>query len=160
MDCFANLAEFIIEDLDYPEGLSVGVIINWLGSSVGNMNTLLGTDYEIDEFGGPTPDMGIAELGFLAQMYKIKYYTQQNKQNLGASAYDWSELTEGDSRIRRVSKNEVAKSYLALSRDSQLILNDMVKYYRTNKAMPKSKSSYNTPFDMFYRWSDGYIYNS
>lgn len=153
MSCFSGLAGFIINDLNAPD-LTTGQVISWLEVSLGDMNTLLGTRYSLQN-GCPCPSLGISESGILAQMYKIKYYNQQVKENLGASAYDWSEIHEGDTKIRKVSRNEVAKTYTTLAKDAQTMLNDMIKYYRTNKAMPKSLSSFNTPFRMYYRIANG-----
>lgn len=137
MATISDLADFILFDLDTPSGVSNGTISYWIENSVGNLNTYLGASHTVENF-EITPGLNIMETGIMNQMYKIKYYNTVASNNLGASSYDWSELKEGDSSIRKVSKNEIAKNYLQLAKQEKESLNESIRYYRTNAATPTS----------------------
>jgi hypothetical protein len=157
MSCLtsSSLAEFIYFDLGEPSGISIGTIDYWIENSIGNLNTNLGENHGIVS-GQIVPPLNIAESGIMTQMYKVRYYNKVASDNLGASAYDWSELSEGDSRIRRVSKNEISKTYLQLAKDEQISLKESILFYRTNAATP---TSILPRVNSYYRYY-GYGYNS
>jgi hypothetical protein len=137
MSCLSpsTLSQFIYFDLGEPSGISVGTIDYWINNSIGNLNTYLGENHNIVS-GEITPGLNIAESGIMSQMYQVRYYKTQASNHLGASAYDWSELSEGDSKIRRVSKNEVSKTFIQLAKDGKEALDRSIQLYRTNAAMP------------------------
>lgn len=132
-----ELAQSIVNDL----GLSQGDIPNvrtWLQfTATSRLNVLLPSKY-VKDGDDVCPNICGIEAAILYQMYLIYYYSKEIKNNLGAAQYDWSEIKEGDSTIRRVSKNEVAKTYLSLKRDADNALRDLIFHYRQNKATPLS----------------------
>ena len=71
-------------------------------------------------------------------LYLIKHYSSKIKANLGASAYDWSELSEGDSKVRRVSRNEVAKTYKQVRDSFDVELMRLVNRYNKRQSSPVS----------------------
>ena len=49
---------------------------------------------------------------------------------------DWIRITEGDTTLVRTNKNEVSKSYRALSKDAQEMTNSLVASYHQYLAQP------------------------
>lgn len=124
-------------DLLETDDTSVPKIIAWLLARNGELNDLIGTSYEING-NDYSPQLGADEAGILANMYLMHYYQRQQKTNLNATQYDWSEISEGDSTVRRVSKNEVSKSYRLLANDIRDYLYKLVNYYKAHRCIPAS----------------------
>lgn len=150
---FSGLAAFTLEQLDNPTGISTGSMINWFMYNVGTLNSLFQTNYTIS--GSFTnPDLDFAGSGFYSKLYICQYYDKQARINLGAAAYDWSEIREGDSVTRRVSKNEQAKVYLSLSKDCKEEVNHWAMQYRISRSLPLSLEGY---FGDLVRYTRGEI---
>lgn len=126
-------------DLLQSDDTSVVKILNWLLANLGQLNDTLGTSYQVSG-NDAVPELGLDEAGIFGTIYMIHYYQRQQKNNLNASGYDtdWSEIVEGDSRIRRVSRNEVAKNYRLLSNDIRDYLYKIVESYKRFKCVPAS----------------------
>lgn len=132
-----DLAKIIHEDLGEPVTPSLTSISIWLQhAAVTQLNVLINTCFQIDG-DDVTPELCDSQAAILEKMYYISYYSKEIKNNLGANAY-WTEVKEGDSFIRKTSKNEIAKTYLAQKRDTQVELNDLVFYYKQNMSPPVS----------------------
>jgi hypothetical protein len=73
--------------------------------------------------------------GIYTEMYYCYYYNKQANKNLGASAYDWTEI-QGDEQgtIRKVSKNEIAKTFRSLSKDCRENLDKLTDWYAENES--------------------------
>lgn len=124
-------------DLLETDDTTIVKILSWLQNHIGDLNNLIGTNYHI--IGTDTDvELGNDEASIFALIYLMNYYQRQQKINLGASAYDWSEVVEADTRVRRVSKNEIAKNYRLLSNDLRDNMNKMVEYYKKFKCIPAS----------------------
>jgi|GEM_PF-5008470 len=158
LDDTSLLAQFIYFDLGEPSGISTGTISYWIDNSIGYLNNILAESHNIIS-GNIDPGFNIAESGIMNQMYKVRYYNNQATNRLGASAYDWSELHEGDSMVRRVSKNEIAKTYLQLAREEKTLLDEAILFYRTNMAMPKSILPKVNSFYQYYGYGYSDILN-
>jgi hypothetical protein len=131
-----NLADITFRDLSNPDDVSIPNIVFWYETHIGVLNTLLETGYTVDANQQLTPELGDAEAAIYENLYLIYYYDKLVRTNLGAGAYDWSELTEGDSHIRRVSRNEIAKSFIQLKKALEDRLNRLVFLYQRDKALP------------------------
>lgn len=80
--------------------------------------------------------------GIEKDMYKLiffqRYYNRAATANLGAASYDGVlEIQEFDSRIRRTSKNDIAKTYRDLANSAQQQLEWLLYYYRQGKSPPR-----------------------
>lgn len=136
-----DLAENLhYNDLLETDDTSVAKILKWLQDNLGQLNDLIATNYQISE-NDASPELGIDEAGIFGIIYLMNYYQRQIQSNLGASAYDWSEVVEADTRVRRVSRNEIAKSYRFLSNDSRDYLYRLVESYKKFKCVPVSYRS-------------------
>jgi hypothetical protein len=145
---FSGLAGFTIEQLGDPTGLTTGNVVNWFKYSLGTLNSVFQVNYQPSgEF--TTPYLDYAASGFYSKLYICQYLNKQAQQNLGAAAYDWSEIREGDSTVRRVSKNEQAKVYSQLSKECRSEVNDWATQYKISRALPLSVDGY---FDNLVRY--------
>lgn len=102
-----DLADEIYRELDYPEDLGIPNIVFFLTSNIGQLNVLIGSSYSLTQNNQIDPELGIAEAVILKYIYFVHYYNRLVRSNLGASAYDFSEISEGDTTIRRASRNEI-----------------------------------------------------
>jgi hypothetical protein len=156
-DCIntvTSIADEIISDLDNDSSLSTSYVATWVRNNVGKVNNLIGTSFDLDENLEYTPcvDQNIKDI--IKWLFICQYYKNAAKSNLGASAYDWSEVREGDSVVRRVSKNEIAKTFLQLSSQCSEDLKDLIKYYKVNSCLPASMSSATTNMFLYNRVDD------
>jgi hypothetical protein len=136
-----DLADSIYRELDLPDNTSIPVIVFWLGSNLNTLNLLLSTSYIVNEDEEAEPELGDGESAILKHLYLINYYNYLIRSNLGASSYDWSEISEGDSTIRRVSKNEISKSYIQVKHSLEERLQQLLIAYRRYQTIPRSLSA-------------------
>ena len=136
-----DIADEIYRELDFPTTPVLPAIVFWLTSNIGKLNILIATSIEVDnnEF---FPELDDSQKEILKTLYYVYYFSKLMRASLGAAAYDWSEVIEGDTQIRRVSKNEVAKNYYSLKKDLQTEVDDLVFYYKQNLCLPASFSAY------------------
>lgn len=128
-------------DLLETDDTTVVKIFEWLKANIGQLNNLISTSYVI-ESNDAFPELGYDEATIFAAIYIMNYYQRQQKVNMGASSYtDWTEVVEGDSRVRRVSRNEIAKNFRLLSNDIKEYLYQLSEHYRRWKCVPASLHS-------------------
>ena len=119
----------ILESLD-ETGISTGRVVTWLQNNLYRVNNALSTGF-YTEGGYILPDMTMNESGIYEQMYVCDYYSKKANLALGAFAYDWTEIRgEDQGSIRRVSKNEVAKSYQAQAKECKVDLKELINWYQ------------------------------
>lgn len=139
---FSGLAAFTLDQLDTPTNITTGRVVDYFKINVSSLNSLIGSSY-VPSGDFVQPLLDYVGSGFYSQLYICNYYGKQVLANLGASAYDWSEVREGDSTVRRVSKNELAKTFRGLSSDCQNNLRDSANMYKVTQAIPQSLVAYN-----------------
>lgn len=119
--------------------VSLPQITYYLTYNIGELNILLNEntvyDTNLQEF---SPELTPQQAEIFQYLYLVKYYTSAINSNLGAAAYDWTELDEGDSHIRKVSRNEVAKVYATLRNNINADLKMLVFYYKSNMSPPST----------------------
>ena len=150
-----DLADDIFRnELNEPDDISIPNIVFWLLANIPSLNVLLGTNYVVDfSTSIITPELGDAESAILKYLYLIHYSDILIKSNLnttGGGGSALSELSDGDTTIRWVSKNEIAKSYIQLKKSLEDIFNKMVLSYKRDGAVPISLSAAHN-VDRFYR---------
>jgi len=124
-------------ELDTPDTISVPNIVFWLASNLGTLNILIGTNYVLDDTTHePSPELGDSEAVILKYLYLIHFYGWLVKSSLGAAGIGFSELSDGDTTIRWVSKNEIAKSYDQLKKALEARLNQLVFAYKQDTVVP------------------------
>lgn len=121
-------AERILDGLD-ETGIPASRTVTWFQNNLHKLNLTLASGF-YTESGSIYPDMSLNISGIYEEMYYCDYYNKKANANLGANAYDWTEMRgEDQGTIRRVSKNEVAKTYRTMSKDCQERLAELVKWY-------------------------------
>jgi len=134
-----DYAEQVYGDYESPSDLNEATISAWLEANIGLLNLKLNICITIDTVNDVfVPDLTDQQWVVYKALYNIYYLNLLINRNLGASAYDWSSLTEADSTVRRVSKNEIAKTYRGLMNDAKAELEKIVFQYRFDASLPIS----------------------
>jgi hypothetical protein len=131
------LGSEIYEELGSPDDISTAVIESWIRASIGRLNNLIQTDFSIvnDEI---SSEMGDKEKEIFKFLYFLVYYGKQARANLGANGTTIvQEISDAGSTVRMVNKNEVAKTYLNLQRDTQKQLDQLVAAYKIIGSGPR-----------------------
>lgn len=135
-----DIADETYRELGNPSGSSIPKIVFWFTSNIGQLNVLIGSCYTA-ELEIISPDLSDIDKVIFKLLYTIYYYDRLIACNLGASAFDWSEVIEGDTSLRRVSKNEISKTYLQLKKALEDRLNRLIMLKRQGEVLPVSLSS-------------------
>jgi hypothetical protein len=122
-------------------GLGVARTTTWLTNNVSKLNLTLGTSYYYDNsLNELLPDtMTLVQSGIYEEMFYCDYLNKKVNENLGAAAYEWVEIQgEDQGTIRRASRTESSKVYLAMSKDCKMGLNELISWYfdATNPMTP------------------------
>ena len=124
----------ILETLD-ETGISTGRVVSWFQNNLYRINSSLSTEFYVDS-GAIEPDMTMNQSGIYEQMYICDYYSKKANSALGAFAYDWTEIRgEDQGSIRRVSRNEVAKTYQSMAKECKADLNNLILWYEEAQAI-------------------------
>lgn len=140
----ADLADLIWRDeLDETNQTSVPEIAYWLrNTGLGKLNDLIHTSFDVDENTlevSPAESFTINEAVILTQLYLIKYFGLQATNFLGAAGVnDIVEFSEKGHTIRKINRNEQAKTWLNLKSQAKEDLKDLVTGYKVTKSTPKS----------------------
>jgi hypothetical protein len=136
-----DIADEIYRELGSPTDLHMPAIVFWLTSNLGQLNLLVASDYQLDDDQNVNPDILEEDKAILKLLYFIDFYNRTIQSNLGAGAYDWAEVMEGDSNIRRVSRNELAKTYIQVKKSLEERLNRLVSMKKQGAVIPTSLSA-------------------
>jgi hypothetical protein len=137
-----DVADECYRELLTPDDISIPNIAFWLENNLKQLNILIGTSYVLNESTHEAnPELGDSEASILKYLYMIYYYDRLVRSSLGAAQFGFSELSDGDTTIRWVSKNEIAKTYVSLKSALENRLNRMLNYYRNDAVIPQSLSA-------------------
>ena len=100
------------------------------------------------------------ESSILKKMYIVHYYDQQIRTTVGAASSDpVVEVASDGSRVRKINKNELSKTYLSLKREEYHELTDLINAYKLRKASPVQVAGNDTVVGQYSLNYDGYSYN-
>lgn len=147
---FTKFVYGVYTELDEPENFSIAKISAWFldNANVGKLNNLIGTQISgvayKDTYGVVTgydlvPNPSNDQLAIYKMMFDFEYFKNQARFATSSSLVegeDWITLGEGDSRVQRINKNEIAKNYRALARDIKQDLDKAVKMYLKYNSIP------------------------
>ena len=124
-------AERILQSLDETT-ISSTRLVTWLQTNLYRINLAVGSGYYLEDNGSILPAMSAPISGLYEEIYYCDYLNKKANALVGAFAYDWTEI-EGDKqgKIRRVSKNEGAKTYTIMAKDCQTRLKDLIRWYNS-----------------------------
>lgn len=139
-----DLANLIWQDaLNETDQTSIPEIAFWIRQNgIGQLNNTIHTSFAIDDTTldiSPASSFGIDEAAILVQLYLIKYYGLQANNFLGAAGIsDIIEYSEKGHTIRKINRNEQAKTWLSLKTQAREHLKDLVSGYKITRSVPKS----------------------
>ena len=100
------------------------------------------------------------EASILKKMYIVHYYDQQIRSTVGAASTDpVVEVASDGSRVRKINKNELSKTYISLKKEEYRELTDLVNTYKLRKASPVQVAGDDTVVGQYSIDYDGYPYN-
>ena len=100
------------------------------------------------------------EASVLKKMYIVHYYDQQIRTTVGAASSDpVVEVASDGSRVRKINKNELSKTYLSLKKEEYGELIDLINAYKLRKASPVQVAGDDTQVGQYSIDYDGYPYN-
>ena len=100
------------------------------------------------------------EASILKKMYIVHYYDQQIRATVGAASSDpVVEVASDGSRVRKINKNELSKTYLSLKREEYAELKDLINSYKLRKASPVQVAGDDTQVGQYSINYGGYPYN-
>mgnify|MGYP003649119438 FL=1 len=77
------------------------------------------------------------ESSVLKKMYIVHYYDQQIRATVGAASSDpVVEVASDGSRVRKINKNELSKTYISLKKEEYSELTDLINAYKLRKSSP------------------------
>lgn len=165
-DYIYTLASGTWEELGEPTNVSVSYISGWYvaDSNIGKLNSVINTCYS-GVSGCIDPAISGDEQAIYKEIYKINYYGRQiasmlNSANSAAGA--WTELKDNTSSIRRANKNDLAKTFLQLQKDSREALKDLATQYNLNRTNPLGIDMGNNSeiiYKNYYQGGDSYDRN-
>ena len=141
--------ELLLDSTEPARTDEINIIQSWLEAHIGELNMLLNTSFAADN--GIISSFGEEEAVILKKLYVIQYYKKQSRVVLreaddASNSLDFEELREGDSVIKRNSKRDQLKDYMALIKEANEALDILVSKYNTYQSPPSQiieKGSYN-----------------
>jgi len=141
--------ELMLENIEPARTNEIDIIRSWLEAHLGELNMLINTSFAVE--GGIISSFGEEEAVILKKLYVIQYYKKQSRVVLreaddASNSLDFEELREGDSVIKRNSKRDQLKDYMALIKEANGSLDVLVSKYNTYQSPPSQiieKGSYN-----------------
>ena len=100
------------------------------------------------------------EASILKKMYIVHYYDQQIRSTVGAASTDpVVEVASDGSRVRKINKNELSKTYISLKKEEYSELTDLINAFKLRKASPVQVAGDDTQVGQYSINYDGYPYN-
>ena len=160
-----DIANEIYRELDSPTTLSIPPIMFWLRANVGDLNNHLSEHFVINpttlelerEVAGKMVEIAEEEKSILKKMYYVHYYAVLLRTTLGAAASDSVvEIQTDDTRVRKINKNELSKTYSFLKKQESDELKDLVAAYKSRGSSPRQVAGNDTvegryPDQKYYR---------
>lgn len=135
-----SIAAEIYLEIGSPCDLKSYSISYWIRTNLGTLNSLIGTSFSIPTSGIIAIDgMGNDEEAILKQLYIVKYYDNLVRGSLyAASTNEFIEISSDGAVARKINKNELSKTYLALKNSALDELKYLVGFYNANHgALPR-----------------------
>lgn len=128
---FSGWAGQLLDHL--PSGsISTGQAIAWLqsSSSLNQLNSCTHSGYAMSG-GDIAPVLTSIESGLFSEMFIAWYFERESIRMVGAFDADWTEVRgEDQGSVRRVSKNENAKTLRLLHKDALDRIGDLCDWYQ------------------------------
>lgn len=164
-----DVADEVYRELGEPADISIASVAYWLRTNIGKLNVLLNKPYLIsdttleiyssDEAKDP---FGINEKTIFKKIYTVYYYERLFRNALGAASTDSTlEINQNGFSARKINKNELAKTYSDLKKQSDAELKMLLDKYELNEVSPLQVAGDDTIEGVSYPYTygNGYIRN-
>jgi hypothetical protein len=139
-----DVADEVYRELGEPADISIASVAYWLRTNIGKLNVLINKPYLINDTtleiysSDETKDpFGINEKTIFKKIYTVYYYERLFRNALGAASTDSTiEIDQNGFRAKRVNKNELAKTYSDLKKQSDEALKMLLDKYELNEVTP------------------------
>ena len=137
-----DIADEVHRELGSLDTLSIPAIAYWLRSNIGAMNNHINTSFEIHVDTFEIVDAGGRQItpyetAILKDMYIIHHCDALLRSTLSSASTDAVvELSSDGSTIRKINKNDQAKTYLTLRTDLHKELMTMIANYKNRDVQP------------------------
>jgi hypothetical protein len=139
-----DVADEVYRELGEPADISIASVAYWLRTNIGKLNVLLDkpflisdTTLEIYSSDETKDPFGINEKTIFKKIYTVYYYERLFRNALGAASTDSTiEIDQNGFRAKRVNKNELAKTYSDLKKQSDEALKMLLDKYELNAVTP------------------------
>ena len=148
-----DIANEIFQELDAPTTLSIPAIAFWVRSNVGDLNNYINEHFIINDKtleiekdeSGKTVEIGEEEKSILKKMYYVHYYAVLLRTTLGAAASDSVvEIQTDDTRVRKINKNELSKTYSFRKKQESDELRELISAYKSRQSAPRQVAGNDT----------------
>lgn len=138
-----TIADETWRELGQNPTISIASISFWLRANIGKLDTLILTTYsvnpqtlEIQDLVNFNPFCD-AEKDMFKELYKLKFYELQLQNALYGGQFDLiTSIGDGDGKITKQTKNDLAKTILQQIKDARQALLTMSNLYRYSKSTP------------------------
>ena len=137
-----DIADEIYRELGSPSTLSIPAISFWVRTCVGELNNKINTTYSVDLTSLEIKDADACEVeqeevSIMKKMYLVYYYGKEVRSSLGVGSYDHVILAKDKwTAIRKVNRNDIAKTLSAIKKEETEELNKLVNAYKLRKSNP------------------------
>ncbi len=153
MNCTYSFSQFInsvYNDLGNPASYPTSRLSGWFldSSNAGKLNNLIGTQISGVCFQnssgtitgyGLMPDPSSDQYSIYKMIFDCEYFKSEARTAATSSMMvgnDWTNLTEGDSSITKINKNEISKNLRGLAQDCKAELDKAIKMYLKYNSIP------------------------
>lgn len=137
--------QIVDSEFDYLTGTDrscrISSVESWLLYNIGRLNSRIYTSYS-----GENPQMKLEERNIYANMYLKNYYSNEAQRvlkNMSSDTIQWLTLKEADTTVTLQNKNEVAKTYLSMSKSAGEDLERQIAAYNMYQAAPREVHTMN-----------------
>ncbi|MAH49732.1 hypothetical protein CMI37_28165 [Candidatus Pacearchaeota archaeon] len=139
-----DIADEIYRELGSPSTISIPPITFWLRANMGALNNHINENYFIDtdleivkSVDSSNHEINEEAKSILKMMYSVHYYDVQIRSTLGAAAVDSVvEIQSDDTRVKRINKNELSKTFYNLKRVETEELHKLINAYKLRESVP------------------------
>lgn len=140
-----DIAQEIYFDLNSPSDLSVAAISFWVRANIGALNSLLfsnftidQTTYEIVDADDNTTEININAVAILKKMYMVYRYSVVIRSKLTVTDSDAViEVQEGEFKVRKVDRAQMIRTVSAEKKQEEEELRFLISAYRSKISNPK-----------------------
>jgi len=161
-----DVADEVYRELGEPADISIASVAYWLRSNIGKLNVLLNKPYLISETtleiyssDEKKDPFGINEKAIFKKIYTVYYYERLFRNALGAASTDSViDISQNGFSARKINKNELAKTYSELKKQSDIELKILLDKYGLNEINPLQVAGDDTIQGASYPYSYGSSY--